>query len=48
VTIDPAVLARHLTARLALMNRVAESRALLGLPELPSFELPEKEDGEPA
>ena len=47
VTVDPATLAHHLTTRLALMNRVAASRALLGLPDLPAFQLPEKDEPEP-
>jgi 1-acyl-sn-glycerol-3-phosphate acyltransferase len=46
VTVDPATLAHHLTTRLALMNRVAASRALLGLPELPAYQLPEKDEAE--
>lgn len=43
-TIPAAELEAHLTARLALMNRVAASRALLGLPELPSYQLPQRGD----
>jgi 1-acyl-sn-glycerol-3-phosphate acyltransferase len=45
VTIAPAELAHHLRTRLALMNRVAASRALLGLPDLPAYERPEKDEG---
>lgn len=43
-TVPAAELEAHLTARLALMNRVAASRALLGLPELPSYQRPERGD----
>lgn len=46
VTIDPAVLGHHLTARVALMNRVAAARALLGLADLKAFELPERDEPE--
>jgi len=44
VTVPAAELEKHLTTRLALMNRVAASRALLGLPGLPSYQLPERGD----
>src|SRR5581483_4506941 len=40
VVVDPATLESHLPTRLFLMNRVAEARKHLGLPELPAFELP--------
>ncbi len=44
VTVPAAELDKHLTTRLALMNRVAASRELLGLPELPAYHLPERGD----
>ncbi|MFO0797218.1 MAG: lysophospholipid acyltransferase family protein [Gemmataceae bacterium] len=43
-TIPAAELETHLTTRLGLMNRVAAARALLGLPPLPEYELPERGD----
>ncbi len=46
VTIDPATLAHHLKTRVTLMNRVAAARVYLGLPDLPAYELPEKDDAE--
>lgn len=46
VAVDPATLANHLHTRVYLMNRVAEARKLLGLPELPPFELPAQEGRE--
>ena len=46
VRVPPEELARHLTCRLALMNRVAAARALLGLPPLPPYGLPERDDEE--
>ena len=44
VGVDAATLANHLQTRVYLMNRVAEARKLLGLPELPPFELPGQEE----
>jgi 1-acyl-sn-glycerol-3-phosphate acyltransferase len=44
--VDPATLEAHLPTRLFLMNRVAEARKHLGLPELPVYELPQKSDDE--
>lgn len=46
VVVDAATLANHLQTRVYLMNRVAEARQLLGLPELPPFELPAQEGKE--
>ena len=40
------VLASHLRTRIHLMNRVIEARVPLGLPPLPAFELPSREDDE--
>jgi len=42
IRLDAATLSDHLTTRIFLMNRVLESRKLLGLPELPPFELPKE------
>lgn len=39
------LLETHLQTRFALMNHVAEARKLLGLPDLPPYDLPEKDDG---
>ena len=44
ITVDPALLDHHLRTRVELMNRVAASRVLLGLPELPRYDLPERAD----
>lgn len=44
--VDAATLEAHLPTRILLMNRVAEARKHLGLPELPAFELPPKGDEE--
>jgi 1-acyl-sn-glycerol-3-phosphate acyltransferase len=44
VVVDPATLESHLPTRLFLMNRVAEARKHLGLPELPAFELPPRSE----
>jgi 1-acyl-sn-glycerol-3-phosphate acyltransferase len=46
VVVDATTLEGHLATRLFLMNRVAEARKHLGLPELPAFELPQKGDDE--
>lgn len=48
-TVGPETLAHHMTTRVELMNRVAAARMLLGLPELPLYDLPragEREEGE--
>ncbi len=46
--IPAEVLAEHLKTRIYLMNEVAAARTLLGLPAIPLYELPEKDDeGEP-
>ncbi|MDB5308121.1 MAG: 2-acyl-glycerophospho-ethanolamine acyltransferase [Gemmataceae bacterium] len=45
VTVDPVTLEHHLRTRLFLMNRVAEARKLLGLPDLPLYELPGRAEG---
>ena len=42
--VDAATLEGHLPTRILLMNRVAEARKHLGLPEWPAFELPHKGD----
>jgi 1-acyl-sn-glycerol-3-phosphate acyltransferase len=44
ITVDADTLSHHLTTRLFLMNRVLESRKMLGLPDLPPFELPKDDD----
>jgi hypothetical protein len=44
LVVDPGLLESHLPTRLALMNRVAGARRYLDLPELPRFELPEREE----
>jgi 1-acyl-sn-glycerol-3-phosphate acyltransferase len=46
VPIPADVLTEHLRTRVFLMNEVAAARKLLGLPELPPFELPEKDEAE--
>jgi 1-acyl-sn-glycerol-3-phosphate acyltransferase len=49
VVVDPATLESHLPTRVFLMNRVAEARKHLGLPEVPAFEFPrqtEEKDGD--
>jgi 1-acyl-sn-glycerol-3-phosphate acyltransferase len=46
VAIDAGTLADHLRTRIYLMNRVAEARKELRLPELPAYELPSREDEE--
>jgi 1-acyl-sn-glycerol-3-phosphate acyltransferase len=46
VTIPAEVLADHLPTRIYLMNLVLAARAHLGLPALPPFELPAKEDAD--
>jgi 1-acyl-sn-glycerol-3-phosphate acyltransferase len=48
IVLDAATLARHLSTRIFLMNRVIEARQLLGLAELPPFELPHGEKEDPA
>jgi 1-acyl-sn-glycerol-3-phosphate acyltransferase len=45
-TVPPDVLADHLRTRIYLMNLVAAARTHLGLPPLPPFELPAKEESE--
>ncbi len=42
ITMPATTLENHLRTRIALMNRVADVRKLLGLSELPAYELPEK------
>jgi 1-acyl-sn-glycerol-3-phosphate acyltransferase len=42
ITMPATTLENHLRTRIALMNHLADSRKLLGLPELAAFELPEK------
>jgi len=46
VMIPPDVMENHLRARVFLMNEVIAARKLLSLPELPRFELPEKDEEE--
>ncbi|HJZ57724.1 MAG TPA: lysophospholipid acyltransferase family protein, partial [Gemmataceae bacterium] len=46
VLVPADVLEEHLRTRLFLMNQVAAARTLLGLPELPRFDLPEREEAE--
>lgn len=46
VTVPAEVLADHLRTRIHLMNLVAAARLHLGLPPMPTFELPAKEDSE--
>jgi 1-acyl-sn-glycerol-3-phosphate acyltransferase len=46
IVLDAAVLEHHLATRIFLMNRVIEARSHLGLPELPAFELPQRDDEE--
>lgn len=48
VTIGPDELAHHLATRIDLMNRVAACRPLLGLPEVPAYSLPSRDDDEAA
>jgi 1-acyl-sn-glycerol-3-phosphate acyltransferase len=43
IVLDAATLANHLSTRIFLMNRVIEARQLLGLAQLPPFELPHEE-----
>lgn len=44
VTVKPELLENHLRTRLALMNMVSGARAHLGLPPLPTAELPVKDE----
>ena len=44
IVTPPEELTAHLRTRLAMMNRVAATRAVLGLPELPRFDLPARGD----
>jgi 1-acyl-sn-glycerol-3-phosphate acyltransferase len=44
LVVDEAILANHLETRVFLMNRVLAARTLLGLKELPPFELPNSEE----
>lgn len=46
VAVPPEVRAEHLRTRVFLMNEVGAARKILGLPELPAFDLPEKEEAE--
>jgi len=46
VVIPPDVMENHLRTRVYLMNEVIAARKLLGLPDLPRFELPEKDEDE--
>ncbi len=43
--VPPELLADHLATRIHLMNRVRAMRVTLGLPDLPSVELPGRTDG---
>jgi 1-acyl-sn-glycerol-3-phosphate acyltransferase len=45
IRVPADVLPDHLRTRMFLMNEVAASRKLLGLPELPRFELPQGDGG---
>jgi 1-acyl-sn-glycerol-3-phosphate acyltransferase len=44
--IDPALLTRHMETRLALMRKVLEARALLGLPPIDPFKLTARDEEE--
>jgi 1-acyl-sn-glycerol-3-phosphate acyltransferase len=46
ITVDRTTLENHLSTRIFLMNRVLESRGLLGLPEEPRIELPKSENAQ--
>lgn len=48
ITVSAEELAHHLKTRLALMNHVVTARALLGLPEVPAYLLPTKDEGDEA